>query len=170
MYDPIRRDNDGLAWELSGQGVRCMTEQGFMNESGQKQNTGAADPTAQKWADTFTEKFEDLAQEDSSFGQLRNVMDLAVVGALLVKEQLLDKSGFAAPSLMHDEPLAEFPAPRMVPSQASLVKAGRNWIVSVSGGVQIYPWQVAGRTEQSSELASVRPEQPATDRGWYWQR
>jgi hypothetical protein len=170
MYDPIRRDNDGLAWELSGQGVRCLTEQEFLNDAGQKQNTGGADPTAQKWADAFTAKFEDLAHEDSSFGQLRNVMDLAVVGALLVKERLMEKSGLTAPSLMQDQPLAEFNAPRTVPSQASLVKARGSWIVSVSGGVQIFPWQVADRTEESSNLASVRPKQPATDRGWYWQQ
>ena len=93
MYDPLRRDADGLAWELRGQGVQCLTEQEFLNDAGQKQRTGQADPTAQKWADTFTEKFDELAREDSSFGQLRNVMDLAVVGALLVKEGLLERSG-----------------------------------------------------------------------------
>ncbi len=169
MYDPIRRDENGLAWELRGQGVRCQTEQEFLNDAGQKQRTGGADPTAQKWADTFTKRFDELAHEDSSFGQLRNVMDLAVVGALLVKEGLVEKSGLDAPSLMHDEPLAEFPAPRMVPSQASFVKAGRSWVISVSGGVQIFPWQVADRTEVSSELASARPQSTA-DRGWYWQR
>jgi hypothetical protein len=57
----------------------------------------------------------------------------------------------------------------MVPSQASFVKAGRSWIVSVSGGVQIYPWQVADRTEVSSDLASARPQQPAAT-SWYWQQ
>jgi hypothetical protein len=170
MYDPIRRDNDGLAWEISGQGVRCLTEQEFMNDAGQKQNTGAADTIAQKWADAFTSNFDELAREDSSFGQLRNVMDLAVVGALLVKERLIEKSGLTMPNLMHDEALAEFPAPRIVPSQASLVKAGRSWIVSVSGGVQIYPWQVADRTEVAADLASKRTDQPATATGWYWQR
>jgi hypothetical protein len=170
MYEPIRRDNDALAWELRGQGVRCLTEQEFLNDAGQKQNTGGADPTAQKWADTFTAKFDELAHEDSSFGELRNVMDLAVVGALLFKERLLDKSGLTAPNLLHDESIAEFPAPRMVPSQASLVRAGRTWIISVSGGVQIFPWQVADRTEISADLASARSEQAATAKGWYWQR
>ena len=170
MYDPLQRDPDGLAWELRGQAVRCLTEQEFLNEAGQKQKTGSPDPTAQKWADTFTEKFEELAHEDSSFGALRNVMDLAVVGALLVKERLLDRSGLEAPNLMHDQPLLEYPAPRMVPSQASFVKAGRQWIISVSGGVQIFPWQVADRTEVAPELASARPEQPKAASGWYWQQ
>jgi hypothetical protein len=170
MYDPLRRDAEGLAWELRGQGVQCMTEQEFLNEAGQKQRTGQSDPTARKWADTFTKNFDDLAREDSSFGQLRNVMDLAVVGALLVKEGLLERSGLKAPNLMVQQPLDEYPAPRMVPSQASFVKAGRSWIVSVSGGVQIYPWQVADRTEVSSDLASARSDQPAGQGGWYWQR
>lgn len=170
MYEPIQRDEEGLAWELRGQGVRCLTEQEFLNDEGQKQKSARPDATAQKWADTFTEKFDELAHEDSSFGQLRNVMDLAVVGALLVKERLLEKSGLEAPALMSEEPIAEFPAPRMVPSQASFVKAGRTWVITVSGGVQIFPWQVADKTEVAAGLASTRTEQPAADRGWYWQR
>ncbi len=80
-YEPLRRDNDGLAWEIRGQGVRCLTEQDFLNDAGEKQHSGKSNPIAQKWADTFTQKFDELAREDSSFGQLRNVMDLAVVGA-----------------------------------------------------------------------------------------
>ena len=119
--------------------------------------------------DTFTAKFEELAREDSSFGQLRNVMDLAVVGALLAKERLTEKSGLQAPNLMGEQPLDEYPAPRSVPSQASFVKAGRNWVVSVSGGVQIFPWQIADRTEVSKDLASARQEHPAA-KLWYWQK
>jgi Protein of unknown function (DUF1598) len=168
-YDPLQRDADGLAWELKGQGVKCMTEQDFMDNSGQKQHSGKVDPTAQKWADAFTAKFDELAREDSSFGQLRNVMDLAVVGALIAKERLAERASFQAPSLMNDQPLDEYPAPRSVPSQASFVKAGRGWVVSVSGGVQIFPWQVADRTEVSKDLATTHGEKP-TGKSWYWQR
>lgn len=168
-YEPLQRDNDGLAWEVKGQGVRCMTEQDFIDASGQKQHSGKAEPTAQKWADTFTQKFEDLAREDSSFGQLRNVMDLAVVGALMAKERLTERSGMQAPNLMNDQPLDEYPAPRSVPSQASFVKAGRNWVVSVSGGVQIFPWQVADHTAVSNDLASTHSARPAEAKSWYWQ-
>jgi hypothetical protein len=71
---------------------------------------------------------------------------------------------------MNDQPLDEYPAPRMVPSQASFVKAGRQWIVSVSGGVQIFPWQVADRTEVAANLASARSEQPSANGSWYWQQ
>jgi hypothetical protein len=167
-YEPIRRDNDGLAWEIRGQAVRCLTEQDFMKD-GEKQHSGKADPTAQKWADSFTSKFEELAREDSSFGQLRNVMDLAVVGALLTKEGLIQKASFQAPGLMGDQQLDEYPAPRAVASKASFVRAGGRWVVSVSGGVQIFPWQIADRTAVSKDLASTRPQLPAP-KSWYWQR
>jgi hypothetical protein len=169
-YDPIRRDDGGLAWELRGQGVKCMTEDQVLS-GGAIQRAGRADPTAQKWADTFTAKFEQLAHEDSAFGELRNVMDLAVVAALLSKEQLLERSGLEIPRLQQDVPLAEFNAPRTVPSQASFTRAGRNWVVSISGGVQLNPWQVAERIEVSKDLSKVRPEKSAgKTAGWYWQK
>jgi hypothetical protein len=168
-YDPIRRDADGLAWELRGQGVKCLTEQDQMLTGGGRQHTGQSEPVAQKWADTFTEKFDELAREDSSFGQLRNAMDLAVVAALLSKEGLTEYVQLELPQLMGGTALEEYPAPRSVASQASLVKKGRNWIISVSGGVQIFPWQVADRTEVSQDLAAARPKSDAATTGaWYW--
>jgi hypothetical protein len=169
-YEPLRRDAEGLAWELSGQGIGCMTEQEFLNDAGQKQRSAKPDALAQKWADTFTAKFEELAREDSSFGQLRNVMDLSVIGALLVKEGLLERSSLEAPNLLTDLPLDEYAAPRTVPSQASFVKAGRSWMVSVSGGVQIFPWQIADRTEVAGDLATTHQQVSPESNRWYWQR
>jgi Protein of unknown function (DUF1598) len=168
-YEPIRRDKDGLAWELRGTGVKCLTEQDFMLAGGGRQHSGHSDPMAEKWANTFTEKFAELAHEDSTFGQLRNVMDLAVVAALLSKEGLTQFAGLEMPMLTGGVELEQYPAPRTVASQASLVKKGRNWIISVSGGVQIFPWQVADHTEVSNELASARPAGEAAKSGaWYW--
>jgi Protein of unknown function (DUF1598) len=168
-YEPIRRDADGLAWELRGTGVKCMTEQDIMHADGSIQHTGKSSGVAQKWADNFTEKFEELSREDSTFGQLRNVMDLAVVAALMSKEGLTQFAGLEMPQLTGGTELDQYPAPRSVASQASLVKKGRNWIISVSGGVQIFPWQVADRTEVSETLTSARPKQELADAAaWYW--
>ena len=168
-YEPIRRDADGLAWELRGTGVKCMTEEDVMHADGSIQHTGKTSAVAEKWADNFTAKFEELSREDSTFGQLRNVMDLAVVAALLSKEGLTQFAGLEMSQLTGGTELEQYPAPRSVASQASLVKKGRNWIISVSGGVQIFPWQVADRTEVSDELASARPAREAADSAaWYW--
>ncbi|MCA9262078.1 MAG: DUF1598 domain-containing protein, partial [Planctomycetales bacterium] len=92
-YDPLAKSADGLAWELRGPGVQCMTEQDFVDASGQKTDTRPASPVAQKWASMLTDKFSELADHDSSFGSLRNIIDLAVVGALIEKEQLREQAG-----------------------------------------------------------------------------
>jgi hypothetical protein len=97
---------------------------------------------------------------------------LAVVAALLSKEGLTQFAGLEMPELTGGTELEVYPAPRTVASKASLVKKGRNWIISVSGGVQIFPWQIADRTEVSEELASARPARDAADEAksgaWYW--
>lgn len=170
-YEPLRRDADGLTWELRGQGVKCMTEQDFLNSEGKLEHSGMAEPLAQQWADAFTANFDELAREDSSFGQLRNVMDLAVVAALVTKEGMFERTGIQIPLIRTNEPVDEYPAPRQVASQASFVKAGRNWVMSVSGGVQIFPWQVADRTEVVSDLAVERgANEGAAGTSWYWQK
>ena len=43
-YEPLRRDNDGLAWELRGQGVRCLTEQDFLDSDGPETALGQSRP------------------------------------------------------------------------------------------------------------------------------
>jgi hypothetical protein len=169
-YEPLRRDKDSLAWEIRGQGVKCMSEQDMMTTSGgREQRTGKSDPIAQKWADNFTAKFEELAREDSTFGQLRNVMDLAVVSALLSKEGLSQMAGLEIPQLLGGQQLEQYPAPRHVASQASLLRKGSGWVISVSGGVQIFPWQVADHTEVAADIATARPLASATSANWWWQ-
>ena len=64
------------------------------------------------------------------FGQLRNCMELAIVGALIVKEDLPAKAGNSLTVLMDQEGLKtdEYPAPKEVDSKASLLKKrGGNW-------------------------------------------
>jgi len=159
-----------LAWELRGQGIKCLTEQDIVTAGGGREHTGKTDPVAKRWADLFTAKFDDLAREDSSFGSLRNVMDLAVVSALLAKEGLTEYAGLDMPQLMGGMPLAQYPAPRAVASQASFVKKHRNWVLSVSGGVQVFPWQVADRTEVAADLAATRQQADRSDADtWWWQ-
>jgi Protein of unknown function (DUF1598) len=169
-YEPIRRDKEGLAWEIRGQAVKCLTEQDAVSAGGARKQTGQTDPVAKRWADLFTQKFDELAREDSAFGSLRNVMDLAVVSALLSKEGLTEYVGLEMPQLMGGATLEQYPAPRAVASQASFVKKQRNWVLSVSGGVQIYPWQIADRTEIVADLATPRQQadQPASA-SWWWQ-
>jgi hypothetical protein len=170
-YDPLLRDKEGLAWELSGASVQTLTAEEFANAAGVRQTTNKVNPLAKKWAENMTSQFAALALAEPIFGELRNCMELAVVGALIVKERLPDKAGYSLPVLMSAQDLqpAEFNAPKQVPSQISMLPKGQKYIVSVSGGVAINSWIIADNTKQSDAVASIRAKAaPSDEAKWWW--
>ncbi|QDU56791.1 DUF1598 domain-containing protein [Aeoliella mucimassa] len=169
-YQPVLRDEAGLAWEIRGQGIKCLTEQDYVNAQGEKTQTVAAGGPAKKWADTFTDKFEILADQDSSFGHLRNAMDLAVVATLIVREGMAEQVGLDMPWINEKYELAEFNAPKRVATQTSFIKAGRQWIISASGGVQIIPAEILAEDETVATIDEVAGQQDrvANSNTWWW--
>lgn len=167
QYDAIARDPDGLAWQLRGQGVQCKTEEDHFNEAGQRESSRPASPAAQRWAETFTKNYDQLAEHDSAFGMLRNVMDLAVIAALIEKEELLSVAGLQLPHLLNDVELAKYPVPREVPTQASFVKVRGRYTVSASGGVQMLPWHVADKSEELASVGEARQQFSAETKSWW---
>jgi hypothetical protein len=170
-YEPLLKDADGLTWQLRGCGVQTLTEDGYLGSSGAVVNTGREDPIAKKWADAMTSKYESLAKALPVFAELRNCMDLAVVAALLVKEDLPTKTGCDV-SLLLDEnriAVAEYSVPKTVDSQASLVRKGKDWILSLSGGVQVDSWSVLEHVETRAKLGETRRDaQAAIADRWWW--
>jgi len=169
-YEGLLRDADRLAFELRSSGVKAMTEEDHVAASGNIEHSGKASPTAQRWADLMTAKYAELAVADPIFGQLQNCMDLAIVGALIVKERLAEKAGYSMPTLMESpevQPVV-FNAPKQVPSMASTLKKGRNWVISVSGGVAIQSWALADTAKQSDTVSPVRAQAaPAETTNWW---
>ncbi len=168
-YDAILRDEEGLAFEIRGQGVKTLTEEDVFS-GGKRVRSREAHPLARQWADNMTGKFEELAAVDNVFGELRNCIDLSVVAALLVKEQLPARAGYHFTVLQDAAtlPTHAYPVPRAVPSQGSLVRKGKNWEVSASGGVDLDPWSVLQRQEVAPELAELRGQHLSATEAWAW--
>ncbi len=159
-YDPLLTDAEGLAWELRGPGVKAMTEEDFLLANGDRVHSGKASPTAQKWANNMTARYDELSKRDTIFGELRNCMDLAIVAALLFKENLPGKANCDLSALVGEDgpPVDAFAAPKQVDTQGSFIKKGENWIISASGGVLIHSWGEADRKEQSAKLDPLRAQ------------
>jgi hypothetical protein len=169
-YRPVLRDPSGLAWELGGAAVKAMTEEDFLTADGRREHTGRASPVAQKWADTMTAKYDELAVADPIFGQLRNCMELAVVAALVAKENLPEKAGYSLPVLLDPQRVGvvEFPAPRQVDTQASVVKRGKTWVISASGGVQFQSWNALEKAQEKQSLRDARAKALGNSDAWWW--
>lgn len=171
-YDSLRRDPQGLAYELPAGSVKAMTEEDFLTAAGSKQHTGQASPLARRWAELMTEAYPQLAVAEPIFGQLQNCMELAIVSALIFKERLPEKADWHMPVLLDGAqlPADEFPAPKTVASRATLMrKSGGNWVITASGGVLINSWQVADQVKQDAApqaaraAAATRPQD-----NWWW--
>jgi hypothetical protein len=170
-YDPLLRSPDGLAWELRGASVKAMTEEDFVAANGARQASGRANPVAQRWADMMTEHYDALAKADPVFGDLRNCMELAIVGALMTKENLVSTSGLDMTTLLDAEQVKTEPyySPKHVDSKVNLIDRGRDWVVSASGGVQLNSWAVAHRVETGDAPAKVRASStPDKTTNWWW--
>lgn len=171
-YEPLARSEDGLAWELRGQGVKALTEDEFISEEGDVVGSGRTNPAAQRWAELLTNKYEELARKDAVFGELRNVMDMCVVAALIQKEEMLSQVGLDLPLLANQQtplPLGGLNAPRTVDTQCSVLRVGNNYVIAASGGVQVASWQVVRQVQSDPRVSQIRARAKADNRsGWWW--
>jgi len=169
-YQPVLVDADGLAFQLRGKGVKCLTEDTVFAADGSKAQAGKSSPAAQKWADMMTNKYPQLAQKEPVFAELENMMDLAVVGALIFQEKLAEKSGYSLPLLLNSQQLPNetYQAVKHTDSVASLVQKGSNWVISASGGVQIDSWKLAADKQTEPKLAELRKPRTADAKQWWW--
>ena len=97
-------------------------------------------------------------------------MDLAIVAALVVKEDLPARAQVRLPMLMDASGLetASLPAPKHVESKAVLAQKGRDWMIAC-GGVEINAWAIVEKADQSDSPAKVRSEaalHSQSDRWW----
>ncbi|MGD9646995.1 MAG: DUF1598 domain-containing protein [Pirellulales bacterium] len=172
-YDAIVRTDDALAWEIRGAGVKAVTEDSTVDAAGERTRTGKKSPDAQRWADQFTRRYGEVARQIPVFAELSNVMDLAVVGAILAKDDLAARASCLLPTLTTaDElPLAQLAAARQVDSRVSFFRKGNSWVVSASGGVVIHSWSALDKLTPDSDgkVSDLRDKsQAVADSAWWW--
>ena len=169
-YEPLLKSADGLAWELRGPGVKVMSEEEVV-EGGKRKASGKSGGIAQQWADAMTEKYGEMSLKDPVFGELRNVMDLCVVSALIAREDMLHRVKLELPSIMSEKdgaPIQSFNAPKEVATQCSLTKSGNKFIINASGGVEINSWSVIEKFEEDADMGKLREKAAGKQGKAFW--
>ena len=120
----------------------------------------------------MTEKYERTAVKEPIFGELRNIMDMCIVAAVIDQYELTSKSGCSLQLLTSSDsnlmPFRWF-APKTVPPQCSFLKTRTGWVVTASGGVQIESFQVASRVETTEAIGQVRDHAgKPKGKDWWW--
>ncbi len=164
-YGAVERDKSGMSWQLKDGSVKTMCETDFYAENGQvERGKVKVAPGYQKWADTMTNRYSDLSKAEPVFGQLRNCMDVAVVSALIVKENLLSKVGNKFNAITELDTF-EYAAAKEVPCMAAVNKARK--VTIVCGGVDINPWQIVSNAQINDELSKSAADVEIKDGSFY---
>lgn len=171
-YDALLHSEDKLAWKLTGQGVKALSEDELVDAAGRRSGTGRANRFAARWAELFTAKFDELCGYNAAFGDLRNVMDLSIVATVISGHGLEEVAGCDFGLLRGTGGQLATPSwqtPKTIAPECSFVKGRAGWTVSASGGVEINPWQVVSQRAQVDTQVKVVHAQ-AAERGdsWWW--
>jgi len=173
-YDSLLHSEDRLAWKITGAGVKTLTEDQRVSSDGARVGNGKSNKQAQRWADLFTAKFDELSSANSSFGDLRNMMDLNLVAAVIRAHDLSELAGCDLALLLGADssqlPTPSWNVPQSLQPQCSFVRGRSGWSVSASGGVEINPWKIVAQTSKvDSSVASVRQGAQKNGDHWWWE-
>jgi hypothetical protein len=171
-YDAITHSKDRLAWKISGQRIKTLTEQDAFDAQGASKQTGKVEPVAKKWADNFTKKLAELSVKDTVFGELRNVMDLCVIAALIESQNMQSQAACDLSALLGEAAnisTVKFDIPQSLDPQVNFLQTVQGYIVSASGGVMIESWHIASNIKENDAVSQTRTSgiQWKSGNSWY---
>ena len=149
-YECVKVSEDQLAMQLVGEGVKLIGEDEFVARDGTRVGAKGENVASKKFTQAFTTKYAELAAEIPVYGQLRNLIDLAVAAAFMQQQDYYGKAGWLMP-VFGDEskfPVATGVAPKHVESAVTSYRKGNTLVTPIGGGVEIR----ATRALQSQNL------------------
>jgi hypothetical protein len=169
-YEAVLHSPDRTAFEIAGSSVRCQSENEHLKENGERVHTGNAEPINAMFAQNFTDNYNELAAKEPVFADLKSVFDLALVAALIEKEDLdgqthWNRGAFAVNGSYKS---ASYNVPTSVDTVVNhRVFKGKDVVVQVAGGVRAdVAAVVSDESLQKESTAAIKPALPAGR--WWW--
>jgi hypothetical protein len=140
-YDCVRVSEDDLAMELVGQGVKLVGASEFVAASGQRTAAGGTSKASALFCQAFTVNYPQIAARNPVYGQLKNLIDLAIAAAYIQKQDYYAQSGWRMEILGHESqfPIETYEAPRTVEPACNAIWKGNQLRTPIGGGVQMSP-------------------------------
>jgi len=177
-YQGVMASPDRDVFEIRGQGVQVLSENELLTIAGERVHTGAASPANQAFTNSFTEHFDRLAAQYPVYADLRNIFDLALVGALLKAERLPERIDWKLP--LFGDPKRYAVQLSIAPAKVESVIAHRvvnrtQILVGISGGVAVNPGRYTTpdtiEVDSYGKLKAERTRAAAKDlalEAWWW--
>lgn len=176
-YDEVLQSTGNDVYQVRGSAVKCQSENQFLSDNGERVNTGHAEPVNRQFAQNFTNHYQELAAKDPIFAELQGVFDLALVAALIEKDQLdqqvgWDRGVFATNGAYQP---ATYAAPKQTESVvAHRVFNGKDVVLQVAGGVRadlmavLNDSDVRKSSPRLNEIADAAAANQVPANRWWW--
>lgn len=174
-YQCVRMSPDGSAIQLVGQGVKLVGEDEVVSAAGNRQSTAGSQNTASKqFTQSFTSRYEKIAQVNPVYGELRNLIDLSIIAAYMNQEDIFGKAEWSMP-ILGDETkysIETVSAPQFAPAACALHYKNGRLMTPIGGGVEIQP-QIALNEDNlisndDKEVAQTGSALTAPEGKWWW--
>ncbi len=176
-YDALEATHDHDGFEFRGQGVKVLSENEMLTETGQRVHTGASDVLNSEFARNFTKHFPELSARYPIYADLQNIFDLALLGALMRSEHLADRiewhlTYFGNPQQYRVEKSA---SPETVETVINhRIVNGSLILVAVSGGVACDPSSLVKPAAMHADYGILRDQRTSAkpkanlQNVWWW--
>lgn len=178
FFDELLRSDDGLAYAFKGQRAQLVSQEEMTDATGQRSSASTTRMSTQAFAKQFTQRFPDLANRSPVFAELQNVIDWTLIAALIRRDGLADKAGWAM-EVFSDPEQSSYSrgnAPRSVASLVNAKRAGNMVIGLVGGGVVISPrsllrsdaWKPESGERLEGQRAAAAEAKRSAEHSWWW--
>lgn len=175
-YDGVAVSEDGLAMQIKERGVQLVGE----NErvaGGNRIKGGRVNPASQAFCKDFTDNFNLIAERVRVYGELRQLIDVAIAAAYIQEQDFYGQASWEMPVLMDESRLSveTHTAPVQVETAVNVIWRGNTLMTPLGGGVQMQP-RIALKKEHlivDTDGETDRVKQAAgpanlADGQWWW--
>jgi hypothetical protein len=176
-YDGISVSEDCLAMKINERGVQLVGANERVAAGGKRVAGGNANKASQAFCDEFTRQYPEIASRVRIYGELRQLIDVAIAAAYIQEQDFYGQAEWEMPVLGNEAVYAveTYTVPEQVETAVNAIWKGNTLMTPLGGGVQMQPRLALKKDRMVIDTAgenlkvrqSAGPSQLA-DGQWWW--
>jgi len=176
-YECVKVSEDELAMELVGNGVRLVGADEMVTAEGARVSAKRVDGASKAFVESFTRLYPELAVKSPVYGQLRNLIDMAIAAAFIQRQDYYGQAGWKMEVFGDEKAFAVETrnAPEKVETAVNAIWKGRTLMTPIGGGVNIQPRVALNRDrllrDEDGAVQARRAQADVTaapPENWWW--
>jgi hypothetical protein len=140
-YDGIAVSEDGLAMKIKERGVQLVGANERVAQGGQREVSRKVNKASQAFCRDFTAKFPEIANRVRIYGELRQLIDVAIAAAYIQQQDFYGQADWQMETLMDESTVSveTYTVPENVETAVNAIWRGSTLMTPLGGGVHMRP-------------------------------